>query len=66
MMLVAFAMGTWIGTHMTDPLQAMAQGLMLWSVCLVLIGSLAVRRIPLPRLAPPAPPASPAPKSPTP
>ena len=55
MMLVAFAMGTWIGTHMTDPLQAMAQGLMLWSACLALIGSLAVRRIPLPRMTSSAP-----------
>jgi len=55
MMLVAFAMGTWIGTHMTDPLQAMAQGLLLWSTCLALIGSLAVRNIPLPRRAPSEP-----------
>ena len=47
MMLVAFGMGTWIGTHMTDPLMSMAQGIMLWSACLALIGSLAVRKIPL-------------------
>lgn len=47
MMLVAFGMGTWIGTHMTDPLLAMAHGMMLWSTCLALIGSFAVRRIPL-------------------
>ena len=47
MMLVAFGMGTWIGTHMTDPLLSMAHGLMLWSACLALIGSFAVRKIPL-------------------
>jgi DHA1 family bicyclomycin/chloramphenicol resistance-like MFS transporter len=47
MMLVAFGMGTWIGTHMTDPLLAMAHGMMLWSACLALIGSFAVRKIPL-------------------
>ena len=47
MMLVAFGMGTWIGTHMTDPLLAMANGIMLWSACLALIGSFAVRKIPL-------------------
>ena len=39
----------------TDPLQAMAQGLMLWSTCLALIGSLVVRKIPLPRMAPSEP-----------
>lgn len=47
MMLVAFGMGTWIGTHMTDPLLSMAHGLMLWSMCLALIGTFAVRKIPL-------------------
>jgi len=47
MMLVAFGMGTWIGTHMTDPLLSMAHGLMLWSTCLALIGTFAVRKIPL-------------------
>ena len=47
MMLVAFGMGTWIGTHMSDPLLAMAHGMMLWSVCLALIGTFAVRKIPL-------------------
>lgn len=52
MMLVAFGMGTWIGTHMTDPLWAMAQGVMLSSACLALIGIFAVRKIPLPQAAP--------------
>jgi DHA1 family bicyclomycin/chloramphenicol resistance-like MFS transporter len=47
MMLVAFGMGTWIGTHMSDPLLAMAHGMMLWSACLALIGTFAVRKIPL-------------------
>jgi DHA1 family bicyclomycin/chloramphenicol resistance-like MFS transporter len=40
MMLVAFGMGTWIGTHMTDPLLAMANGIMLWSACLASIAFL--------------------------
>lgn len=48
MMLVAFAMGTWIGTHMGSPLLALAQGLLLWSCCLALIGWFGVRRISLP------------------
>jgi DHA1 family bicyclomycin/chloramphenicol resistance-like MFS transporter len=47
MMLVAFGMGTWSGTHMVDPLMAMAHGIMLWSSCLVLLGSFALRKIPL-------------------
>ena len=47
MMLVAFGMGTWIGTHMTDPLLAMANGIMLWSTCLASIAFFAVRKIPL-------------------
>ncbi len=47
MMLVAFGMGTWIGTHMTDPLLAMANGIMLWSACLASIAFFAVRKIPL-------------------
>jgi DHA1 family bicyclomycin/chloramphenicol resistance-like MFS transporter len=47
MMVVAFGMGTWIGTHMTDPLLAMAKGVMLWSACVALIGSFAVRKISL-------------------
>ena len=49
MMLVAFGMGTWIGTHMADPLMAMAQGIMLAATCLAVIGSFAVRKIPLPK-----------------
>ena len=48
MTLVAFGMGTWIGTHMDNPLLALAHGLMLWSCCVALIGTFAVRRIPLP------------------
>ena len=48
MTLVAFGMGTWIGTHMDNPLLALAHGLLLWSCCVALIGTFAVRRIPLP------------------
>jgi MFS transporter, DHA1 family, multidrug resistance protein len=54
MMVVAFVLGTWLGTHMTDPLLAMAQGIMLASLSLALIGSFAVRKIPLPQTAHPA------------
>jgi hypothetical protein len=52
MMLVAFGIGSWIGTHMSDPLLTMAQGIMFASICLGLIGSFAVRKIPLPQGAP--------------
>lgn len=52
MMLVAFGIGSWIGTHMSEPLLTMAQGIMCASICLCLIGSLAVRKIPLPQAAP--------------
>ena len=51
MMLVAFGVGTWIGTHMSDPLLAMAHGMMFASICIGLIGILAVRKIPLPQTA---------------
>jgi DHA1 family bicyclomycin/chloramphenicol resistance-like MFS transporter len=47
MMLVAFAMGTWIGTHMSNPLLTLAQGLLVWSICLTLIAWFGVRKIPL-------------------
>ena len=47
MMLVAFGMGTWIGTHMSDPLLALAHGLLLWSSCLVLFAWFGVRKIPI-------------------
>lgn len=53
MMLVAFAVGTWIGTHMTNPLMALADGLLLWSSCLALIGWFFVRKLPLPFQASP-------------
>jgi DHA1 family bicyclomycin/chloramphenicol resistance-like MFS transporter len=49
MTLVAFGMGTWIGTHMTDPLQTLAHGIMLWSLCLCLIASFAVRQLTTPQ-----------------
>ena len=47
MTLVAFGMGTWIGTHMDKPLMALAHGLLLWSCCIALIANFAVRKIPL-------------------
>jgi DHA1 family bicyclomycin/chloramphenicol resistance-like MFS transporter len=47
MMVVAFGMGTWIGTHMSDPLLALAHGLLLWSSCLVLFAWFGVRKIPI-------------------
>ena len=47
MMLVAFAMGTWIGTHMSNPLLTLGQGLLVWSICLALIAWFGVRKIPL-------------------
>jgi DHA1 family bicyclomycin/chloramphenicol resistance-like MFS transporter len=66
MMLVAFGMGTWIGTHMTDPLLAMANGIMLWSACVALIGSFAVRKIPVLKKKPEAQVAPTAPVAPSP
>jgi DHA1 family bicyclomycin/chloramphenicol resistance-like MFS transporter len=47
MMVVAFGMGTWIGTHMSNPLLTLAQGLWFWSICLALAAWLGVRKIPL-------------------
>ena len=46
MMLVAFGMGTWIGTHMSNPLLALAHGLVMWSSCVVLVAWFGVRKIP--------------------
>jgi len=51
MMLVAFGIGTWIGTHMSDPMWTMAQGILVASICLCLIACLAVRKLPLPQTA---------------
>jgi DHA1 family bicyclomycin/chloramphenicol resistance-like MFS transporter len=47
MMVVAFGMGTWIGKHMSNPLLTLAQGLFVWSSCLVLVAWFAVRKIPI-------------------
>jgi DHA1 family bicyclomycin/chloramphenicol resistance-like MFS transporter len=52
MMVVAFGIGTWIGTHMSDPLWTMAQGILVASIVLCLIACLAVRKLPLPQSAP--------------
>jgi len=55
MMLLAFGIGTWIGTHMSDPLSTMAQGILAASIGLCLIACLAVRKLPLAQTAPVAP-----------
>ncbi len=47
MMVVAFGMGTWIGTHMDNPLFTLAQGVSACAVSLALIAWLGVRTIPL-------------------
>jgi DHA1 family bicyclomycin/chloramphenicol resistance-like MFS transporter len=48
MMVVAFGIGTWIGTHMTNPLQTLAQGLGLTATCVALIAWFGVRNLPSP------------------
>jgi DHA1 family bicyclomycin/chloramphenicol resistance-like MFS transporter len=44
MMLGAFAMGGWLGTHMDSPVFALAHGLLLWSVFITFIAWTAVQR----------------------
>ena len=51
MMLGAFFMGSWLGTHMQTPVFALAHGLLLWSVCIVLVAWTAVQRHGRPALA---------------
>jgi DHA1 family bicyclomycin/chloramphenicol resistance-like MFS transporter len=44
MMLGAFFMGGWLGTHMDQPVFALAHGLLLWAVCITLVAWTAVQR----------------------
>ncbi len=44
MMLGAFFMGAWLGTHMDQPVFALAQGLLLWAVFITLVAWTAVQR----------------------
>lgn len=44
MMVCAFVMGSWLGQHMDIPLQALADGLLLWSVVIALLAWTAVQR----------------------
>jgi DHA1 family bicyclomycin/chloramphenicol resistance-like MFS transporter len=44
MMLGAFFMGSWLGTHMHEPVFALAHGLLLWSVCIALVAWTLVQR----------------------
>jgi DHA1 family bicyclomycin/chloramphenicol resistance-like MFS transporter len=44
MMLGAFAMGGWLGTHMDSPVFALANGLLLWAVVITFVAWTAVQR----------------------
>jgi DHA1 family bicyclomycin/chloramphenicol resistance-like MFS transporter len=44
MMLGAFFMGAWLGTHMDQPVFALAHGLLLWSVVITFVAWTAVQR----------------------
>jgi len=46
MMLGAFFMGSWLGTHMAQPVFAMAHGMLLCSLCIGLVAWTWVRRLP--------------------
>jgi DHA1 family bicyclomycin/chloramphenicol resistance-like MFS transporter len=48
MMVVAFGIGTWIGTHMANPLETLAQGLSVTATCVALIAWFGVRNLPSP------------------
>ena len=48
MMLGAFFMGDWLGAHMDHPSLALAQGMLLWSLCIGLLAWTWVRRLPPP------------------
>ena len=49
MMLSAFAVGRWLGTHLQQPLVAMSQGIAIWSVLISLTAWTLVRRYGVPR-----------------
>ncbi len=51
MMLGAFFMGGWLGTHMDRPVFALVHGLLLWSVFITLVAWTAVQRHGRPALA---------------
>jgi DHA1 family bicyclomycin/chloramphenicol resistance-like MFS transporter len=44
MMLGAFFMGAWLGTHMDRPVFALAHGLLLWAVVITVLAWTAVQR----------------------
>ena len=44
MMLGAFFMGGWLGTHMDEPIFALAHGLLLWSVFITVVARTLVQR----------------------
>jgi DHA1 family bicyclomycin/chloramphenicol resistance-like MFS transporter len=44
MMLGAFFMGGWLGTHMDEPIFALAHGLLLWSVFISVVAWTLVQR----------------------
>lgn len=44
MMVVAFAMGSWLGTHMDQTVLTLSQGLWFWSVCIAAVAWSAVRK----------------------
>ena len=44
MMLGAFFMGSWLGSHMDQPVFALAHGLLLWSVVITVVAWTAVQR----------------------
>ena len=46
MMLGAFFMGGWLGSHMAQPSLALAYGMLLWSLCIGLLAWTWVRRLP--------------------
>jgi MFS transporter, DHA1 family, multidrug resistance protein len=46
MMLGAFFMGGWLGSHMAQPSLALAHGMLLWSLCIGLLAWTWVRRLP--------------------
>jgi len=47
MMLGAFFMGGWLGSHLAQPVLALAHGMLLWSLCIGLLAWTWVRRLPV-------------------
>jgi len=46
MMLGAFFMGGWLGTHLGQPVFALAHGMLMWSLCIAVLAWTWVRRLP--------------------